>query len=491
MQRTAHCADTIECAILLLDFEHGALSYKAFRELCLAPNRPALIRNVAAQFQVHPAVSTIVASIDHQRTAMIAPFEHLLTEPGLAALFGDLTQKQCPAYRCPVLEEGEDPSCQPTTECINVTVEDVFTSWVTSQAQTLPFHHPDRLYLMNWHFQEEAEVALRTQCSSSFHQKDALYRIPEFLGFDLMHAYHLHCEHLLATSAPDDASEHSINANNTPSRCTPFGDGAADYRFVYIGVEGTWTPLHHDVFGTFSWSLNLSGKKLWYFLTPESQKVAETLWGPAGSAMSTPPPDIRVVANMTFDTVLQQEGELIFVPSRWYHQVHNLEGTAYPTTTTTSPSDSEHDAPRVVSSINHNWMSFEQIDRMVALFAEEVKSLLRMTDKETRNAFTTAEWKELVDRMLLGSGAWNVAVLQSFLVFVETLLHSLEHNATMMIDASSTQQWNDACGGHQLSSLMKTDFSTQLISEWRQTFSHARSILEECSELVKRTDSVG
>jgi hypothetical protein len=474
-----------ECEILLLEGASG-LSYTTFREMCLLPNRPALIRNAAAQFQVHPAVSTLTSSII---TSMVDPFGHLLTSAGLTALFGDLSRKACPVYHCPVLKDGDDASCQPTTEEIVVTIQDVMTSWQRSEMNALPFHHPDRLYLMNWHFQQEAESALadRAASVSQFHRGDALYKIPEFLGFDLMHAYHLHCDrHNKNTSIPHPSA--------SPPSAMPFGDGSSDYRFVYVGVEGTWTPLHHDVFGSFSWSLNLSGTKLWYFLTPESQKIAEGLWGPNGGPMSAPPPDVRVVANMTFDTVVQREGELVFVPSRWYHQVHNLVGAPY--RITPHPRDAEGDlevapAPRVVCSINHNWMSFEQIHTMAALFTEEVKSLLRMTDKETRCAFTHEEWREVVDRMMLGSGAWNLSILRSFLEFVDVCVNSLEFGSSMCDADHQTQQWNDVCGGQQLLSLMSAEAISSFHSEWRGALSTATATLAECARLVERTDSVG
>ena len=36
-----------------------------------------------------------------------------------------------------------------------------------------------------------------------------------------------------------------------------------DYRFVYIGKKGTFTPLHKDVFRSYSWSTNIAGRKRW------------------------------------------------------------------------------------------------------------------------------------------------------------------------------------------------------------------------------------
>lgn len=41
-----------------------------------------------------------------------------------------------------------------------------------------------------------------------------------------------------------------------------------DFRFVYIGVQGTFTPFHKDVYDSYSWSTNVIGTKLWTFWFP-------------------------------------------------------------------------------------------------------------------------------------------------------------------------------------------------------------------------------
>ncbi|KAJ6876391.1 hypothetical protein NC652_035688 [Populus alba x Populus x berolinensis] len=46
------------------------------------------------------------------------------------------------------------------------------------------------------------------------------------------------------------------------------GISCSDYRFVYMGAKGSWTPLHADVFRSYSWSANVCGKKKWLFLPP-------------------------------------------------------------------------------------------------------------------------------------------------------------------------------------------------------------------------------
>lgn len=42
--------------------------------------------------------------------------------------------------------------------------------------------------------------------------------------------------------------------------------------FSYVGVKGTYTPLHSDVFGSFSWSANVVGRKKWYFFPPGTEQ---------------------------------------------------------------------------------------------------------------------------------------------------------------------------------------------------------------------------
>jgi len=51
-----------------------------------------------------------------------------------------------------------------------------------------------------------------------------------------------------------------------------------DFRFVYIGTEGTFTPFHKDVYDSYSWSTNVIGKKLWTFWLPgDAQKEGKSI----------------------------------------------------------------------------------------------------------------------------------------------------------------------------------------------------------------------
>lgn len=49
-------------------------------------------------------------------------------------------------------------------------------------------------------------------------------------------------------AAPPDAHQQGIDCS--------------DYRFVYLGPQGSWTPLHADVLRSYSWSANVCGRKV-------------------------------------------------------------------------------------------------------------------------------------------------------------------------------------------------------------------------------------
>lgn len=106
-----------------------------------------------------------------------------------------------------------------------------------------------------------------------------------------------------------------------------------DYRFVYMGPKGTWTPFHSDVFSSFSWSTNIIGVKRWLFFAPgEELKLCDSL---GNLPFKLDEATIERSQAVCIE-VIQNAGETIFVPSGWYHQVYNLDDTI---------------------SVNHNWFN--------------------------------------------------------------------------------------------------------------------------------------
>ena len=52
-------------------------------------------------------------------------------------------------------------------------------------------------------------------------------------------------------------------------------DATRDYRFVYLGPRGTRTGLHADVLRSYSWSVNLAGRKRWRLLHPSLSRLVQ------------------------------------------------------------------------------------------------------------------------------------------------------------------------------------------------------------------------
>lgn len=166
------------------------------------------------------------------------------------------------------------------------------------------------LYLKDWHFVKE-------------YPGYVAYTTPPFFIDDWLNLYlESHCMHR------DSDIHHDKNEVN-----------CADYRFVYMGAKGTWTPLHADVFRSYSWSANVCGKKLWLFLPPSQchlvfdRSFKTSVYDVYEEVSETRFPHFK---KTVWWECTQEQNEIIFVPSGWYHQVHNLEDTI---------------------SINHNWFN--------------------------------------------------------------------------------------------------------------------------------------
>lgn len=97
------------------------------------------------------------------------------------------------------------------------------------------------------------------------------------------------------------------------------------------------TPFHADVFTSFSWSVNICGKKKWIFIPPGEENKLKDKFGNLLYDITDSLNSVR------YFEVIQEAGEALFVPSNWHHQVWNLDDTI---------------------SINHNWINGCNIDTM-------------------------------------------------------------------------------------------------------------------------------
>uniref|UniRef100_A0A8C4FFW8 Jumonji domain-containing protein 4 n=1 Tax=Catagonus wagneri TaxID=51154 RepID=A0A8C4FFW8_9CETA len=101
------------------------------------------------------------------------------------------------------------------------------------------------------------------------------------------------------------------------------------------------SPFHADIFRSFSWSVNICGRKKWIFFPPGQEAALRDCHGGLPYDVTSPALlDSRRHPMLSGCSppleVTQEAGEMVFVPSGWHHQVHNLEDTI---------------------SINHNWVN--------------------------------------------------------------------------------------------------------------------------------------
>lgn len=90
------------------------------------------------------------------------------------------------------------------------------------------------------------------------------------------------------------------------------------------------TPFHVDVFTSYSWSVNICGKKQWFFYPPGAENQLKDSLGNLPYTVTDESHKSEGIE------VIQNAGEAIFVPAGWHHQVWNLDDTI---------------------SINHNWIN--------------------------------------------------------------------------------------------------------------------------------------
>lgn len=178
-----------------------------------------------------------------------------------------------------------------------------------------------------------------------------------------------------------------------------------DFRFVYMGPKGSWTPLHTDVFKSFSWSANICGRKLWYLFPPREGQVnkgkknkspcdVNTLLEDSVKDAAEAPNLLKQERNMPYLKVIQNPGEIIFVPSNWYHQVHNLDDTI---------------------SINHNFLNACNVKTvMINLMAALIDVQEEIADFQDTDGF-----QEHCQAMLRAHFGMNVA---DFCAMLEAVL---------------------------------------------------------------------
>ncbi|OCF35815.1 hypothetical protein I316_02308 [Kwoniella heveanensis BCC8398] len=190
----------------------------------------------------------------------------------------------------------------------------------------------DGLYVKDWHLMAEIE--------SEGRGVEEVYAVPECLRDDW------------------------LNPPYTPA-------STSDFRFTYLGPPLTYTPLHRDVYGSYSWSANVVGRKVWWLFPPDRLDAVKDRHGELVF-------DVRELKDEGGALkILQEEGEIIFVPSGWHHQVVNLD---------------------FCISINHNFFASPTLPRIYHTLAQS----------QQRVEEAIADVKEMIiERLGSESDAWE------------------------------------------------------------------------------------
>ncbi|XP_050710936.1 2-oxoglutarate and iron-dependent oxygenase JMJD4-like isoform X1 [Eriocheir sinensis] len=173
-----------------------------------------------------------------------------------------------------------------------------------------------------------------------------------------------------------------------------------DYQFVYIGPKGSWTPFHADVFRSYSWSTNICGRKRWVFYPPGEEQNLRDIYGTPVYDIDSP--ELRDSSQFPKAAsasgrleVIQEQGQTIFVPSGWYHQVWNLEDTI---------------------SINHNWLNGTNIHIAWDFLVESVNQV----ENAIRDCSSMDEWPEQCQLLLKATHGMDY---QEFYMLLCTIAH--------------------------------------------------------------------
>lgn len=100
---------------------------------------------------------------------------------------------------------------------------------------------------------------------------------------------------------------------------------------ILIGPKNSFTKLHYDLMGTHSWNAQIRGTKRWILASPGH--MDDIYWDTRQSPGYHPGTDLDTpdleryprLANVQYYEGTVRQGEMIFFPARWLHQVTTIE----------------------------------------------------------------------------------------------------------------------------------------------------------------------
>ncbi|KAJ2723980.1 hypothetical protein GGI07_002267 [Coemansia sp. Benny D115] len=247
-----------------------------------------------------------IVEIERREHLGVADFVRDFLEPNIPVVLGPSLTSHWPARRDWVTADGR-PSFAHLAEVFGTTEVQVaecdIVYFSDQKRTTIPFceflqkwqHGPEdaRLYCKDWHFVQACP-------------QRSFYRPLGHLSDDWINLYY-------------DANPELKD----------------DYKFCYMGGNGTWTPFHEDVFRSYSWSANICGRKRWILVPPgQNHLFTDSLGNWVYNLLDYDAAKFPRLTELKTLEIIQYPGETVFVPAGWWHQVSNIGDTI---------------------SINHNW----------------------------------------------------------------------------------------------------------------------------------------
>ena len=191
----------------------SAPTYREFLERYLKPNKPVIIGRELVEYWPALLEWTLPVSSQHNAVKQIN-WQHL------SDAYGD---QEVSVADCSKVDSFGN------LECDVARFRDVVSQWQRGDGQSL--------YVKDWHLARSVEDPASPSTTPA-RGTVPFYATPDIFADDWMNAYY--------TAYTSD-----------------------DFRFVYVGAAGTYTPLHRDVYCSYSWSTNICGRKRWWLFPPE------------------------------------------------------------------------------------------------------------------------------------------------------------------------------------------------------------------------------
>ncbi|KAI8636662.1 hypothetical protein BD408DRAFT_448262 [Parasitella parasitica] len=170
-----------------------------------------------------------------------------------------------------------------------------------------------------------------------------------------------------------------------------------DYRFAYFGGHTTFTPFHADVYRSYSWSSNICGIKKWTLFPPGQEDLYKDKFGNSVYDVR----DVDPTQFTKFDQarkieIYQKDGETVFVPSNWFHQVENI-GAAI--------------------SINHNWINASNIMLTYESLRKDWNDCKHAIN-DLEDILSPVEFLQSSQRLLLAHSGWDWQIFLNMMAHV-------------------------------------------------------------------------